>query len=112
MFFSVTEKLFEASVFEVKNHWKIKVEVTKKIMEVEGKNVQFTFANLTRTKEVNDQEEEIVLLPTDVKTFKYDDETMREKILKFARDFLPVAKQAGEVARTWNEVLGNEEKAK
>ena len=100
MFFSVDEKLYEAQVFEVKDDWKIRVETTKKIMQIGGDNKEFTEATVTRIKEdANGQVEEKVLKPKDTKTFRYDTEGMREKILQFARDFLPVLKDTFGVAR-------------
>ena len=84
------DKLYEARVFKVKNHWKIrvKVEITK------HDNEEFKKTKVVRIKEVNDQVEEEVLEPMDLKNFEVDNETMREKILQFARDFLPVAKES------------------
>ena len=83
------DKLYEARVFKVKNHWKIRVEVER----TKHDNEEFKKTKVVRIKEVNDQVEEEVLEPMDLKNFEVDNETIREKILQFARDFLPVAKE-------------------
>ena len=83
------DKLYEARVFKVKNHWKIRVKVER----TKHDNEEFKKTKVVRIKEVNDQVEEEVLEPMDLKNFEVDNETMREKILQFARDFLPVAKE-------------------
>ena len=77
----------------MENDWKIRVEIKK----TERDNEDFKIAKVIRIKEVNGQVEEEVLEPTTLKDFKY--ETMREKILQFARDFLPVLKDTIGVAR-------------
>ena len=100
LFFSVDEKLYEAQVFEVKDDWKIRVETTKKIMQIGGDNKEFTEATVTRIKEdANGQVEEKVLKPKDTKTYKYDTEGMRAKALRFAREFLSLTKESIEVAK-------------
>ena len=84
------KKLYEARVFKVKNHWKIRVEIER----TKRDNEEFKKTKVVRIKEVNDQVEEEVLEPMDLKNFEVDNETMREKILQFARDFLFVAKES------------------
>ena len=83
------KKLYEARVFKVKKHWKIRVEIER----TKRDNEEFKKTKVVRIKEVNDQVEEEVLEPMDLKNFEVDNETIREKILQFARDFLPVAKE-------------------
>ena len=87
------ERLYEARVFKVKNHWKIRVEIER----TKRDNEEFKKTKVVRIKEVNGQVEEEVLEPMSLKDFKY--ETKREKILQFARDFLPVLKDTIGVAR-------------
>ena len=87
------DKLYEARVFKVKNHWKIRVKVER----TKHDNEEFKKTKVVRIKEVNGQVEEEVLKPMSLKDFKY--ETKREKILQFARDFLPVLKDTIGVAR-------------
>ena len=77
----------------MENDWKIRVEIKK----TERDNEDFKIAKVIRIKEVNGQVEEEVLKPMSLKDFKY--ETKREKILQFARDFLPVLKDTIGVAR-------------
>ena len=84
------DKLYEAQVFKVKNHWKIRVEIER----TKRDNEEFKKTKVVRIKEVNGQVEEEVLEPMDLKNFEVDNETMREKILQFARDFLFVAKES------------------
>ena len=77
----------------MENDWKIRVKIEK----IERDNKEFKIAKVIRIKEVNGQVEEEVLEPMSLKDFKY--ETKREKILQFARDFLPVLKDTIGVAR-------------
>ena len=77
----------------MENDWKIRVKIEK----IERDNKEFKIAKVIRIKEVNGQVEEEVLKPMSLKDFKY--ETKREKILQFARDFLPVLKDTIGVAR-------------
>ena len=77
----------------MENDWKIRVKIEK----IERDNKEFKIAKVIRIKEVNGQVEEEVLEPMTLKDFKY--ETKREKILQFARDFLPVLKDTIGVAR-------------
>ena len=79
----------------MENDWKIRVKIEK----IERDNEEFKIAKVIRIKEVNGQVEEEVLEPRTLKDFKYDNETKREKILQFARDFLPVLKDTIGVAR-------------
>ena len=76
----------------MENDWKIRVKIEK----IERDNKEFKIAKVIRIKEVNGQVEEEELEHT-LKDFKY--ETKREKILQFARDFLPVLKDTCGVAR-------------
>ena len=77
----------------MENDWKIRVKIEK----IERDNKEFKIAKVIRIKEVNGQVEEEELGPMSLKDFKY--ETKREKILQFARDFLPVLKDTIGVAR-------------
>ena len=79
----------------MENDWKIRVEIKK----IERDNEEFKIAKVIRIKEVNGQVEEEELKPMSLETFKFDNETKREKILQFARDFLPVLKDTIGVAR-------------
>ena len=79
----------------MENDWKIRVKIEK----IERDNKEFKIAKVIRIKEVNGQVEEEELKPMSLETFKFDNETKREKILQFARDFLPVLKDTIGVAR-------------
>ena len=85
----------------MENDWKIRVKIEK----IERDNKEFKIAKVIRIKEVNGEVEEEVLKPMSLKDFKY--ETKREKILQFARDFLPVLKDTIGVAREGVGLVGD-----
>ena len=68
-------------MFELKNDWKIRVEVTKEISD----DVEYSWAKVIRVEE-NGTEEEVQ--PTKLETFDCDQEGMLEKALQFARSLL------------------------
>ena len=78
----------------MKNSWKLQVKVTKQ----EEDGIVFSFGDVYRIKDDNTEER---VQQYDFRTYKCDDETMTQKMLRY----LEVAQASGEAVGAWTSAL-------